>query len=72
MELSCPKKTNKTFKISLALPPPQKKPCPLKKTFYALHKTPFGETGWLSNLYYLLAVQASNFLINHPFPNTVS
>ena len=33
------------------------------KTFYALNKTPLGETGCLNNLYYLLAAQASAFLI---------
>ena len=35
-------------------------------------KTPLGESGCLSNLYYLLAAQASSFLIHSPFPNTVS
>ena len=35
------------------------------KLFYALNKTPLGETGCLSNLYYLLAAQASSSLI-HP------
>ena len=30
-----------------------------------LNKIPLGETGRLSNLYYLLAAQASSFLI-HP------
>ena len=44
----------------------------LIKTFYTLDKTPLGETGCLSNLYYLLAAQSSSFLIHHPFPNTVS
>ena len=37
------------------------------KLFYALNKTPLGETGCLSNLYYLLAVQAFSFLIHLPF-----
>ena len=36
------------------------------------NKTPLGETRCLSNLYYLLAAQASSFLINPRFPNTVS
>ena len=31
----------------------------LNKTFYTLNKTPLGETGCLSKLYYLLAAQAS-------------
>ena len=48
MELSCPKKElNKTFQNFL----------PSKK----LNKTPLGTTGCLSNLYYLLAAQASSF-----------
>ena len=42
------------------------------KLFYTLNKTPLGETGWLRNLYYLLAAQASRFLIYPPFPSTVS
>ena len=42
------------------------------KLFYALNKTPLGETGCLSNLYYLLAAQTFSFLIRYPFPNTVS
>ena len=42
------------------------------KLFYALNKTPLRETGCLGNLYYLLAAQASSFLIHPPFPNTVS
>ena len=41
------------------------------KLFYALNETPYGETGCLSNLYYLLAVQAFSFLIHLPFPNMV-
>ena len=36
------------------------------------NKTPVGETGCLSNLYYLLAAQASSFLIHCLFQNTVS
>ena len=36
----------------------------LIKFFYTLNKTLLGETGCLSNLYYLLAVQASSFLIH--------
>ena len=39
---------------------------------YTLNKSPLGETGCLSNLYYLLAAQSSNFFIYPPFPNTVS
>ena len=35
--------------------------------FYALNKTPLGETGCLTSLTFLLAAQTSNFLI-HPFP----
>ena len=42
------------------------------EVFYTLNKAPLGETACLSNLYYLLADDASNFLIHHPFPNTVS
>ena len=47
--------------------------CP-KKLFYILNKTCLGENGCLSNLCYLLAAEASRFLINpHPrFPKTVS
>ena len=41
----------------------------LKKPFYALNKTPLGETGCLSNLYYLLAAQASSFVI-YPLSRT--
>ena len=63
MELSCPKKLNKTFLNFLA---------PQKRFILTLDKTPLGETGCLSSLYYLLAAQASSFLIRHPFPNTVS
>ena len=33
------------------------------KILYTLNKTPLGETGCLSNLYYLLVAQPSNFLI---------
>ena len=36
------------------------------------NKTPVGETGCLSNLYYLLAAQAPSFLIHSLFQNTVS
>ena len=36
----------------------------LIKLFYTLDKTPLGETGCLNNLYYLLAGQASSFLIH--------
>ena len=42
----------------------------LNKRFYTLNKTPLGETGCLSSLYYLLAAQVYSLLI-HPFPNTV-
>ena len=45
----------------------------LKKNFllfYAL--TPLGETGCLINLVYLLAAQASRFLIHPSFLNTAS
>ena len=44
--------------------------CP--KKLNTLSKTSLGETGCLGNLYYLLAAQASNFLIHSAFPNTVS
>ena len=44
----------------------------LVKPFYTLNKTPLGVTGCLSNLYYLLAAQASSFLIHSSFPNLVS
>ena len=44
--------------------------CPKKPN--TLNKTLLGETGCSNNLYYLLAAQASSFLINFPFPNTVS
>ena len=40
------------------------------KLFYTLDKTLLGETGCLSNLYYLLAAQASSFLIHRPFLHT--
>ena len=39
-------------------------PKKLNKTFYTLDKTPFWKTGCLSNLYYILAAQASSFLIH--------
>ena len=48
------------------------KPKNLIKLFYTLNKTPIGETGCLSSLYYLLAAQAPSFLIHPPFLNTVS
>ena len=37
-----------------------------KKLFDTLNKTPLGETGCLSTFYYLLAAQASSFLIHSP------
>ena len=40
----------------------------LIKLFYTLNKTPLGETGCFSNLYYLLAAQAYSFLIHPHFP----
>ena len=40
--------------------------------FFPLDKTPLGETGCLSNLYYLLAAQAFSFLIYHVFQKIVS
>ena len=42
------------------------------KLFYTFNKTLLGETLYLSSLHYLLAAQASTFLIHHPYPNTVS
>ena len=42
------------------------------KKLDTLNKTPLRETGCLSNLYYLLAAQASNFLIYPSFLNIVS
>ena len=50
MELSCLKKTQEN---SLKISGPKKR-----------NETPLGETECLSNLYYLLAGQASNFLIH--------
>ena len=47
-------------------------PKKLSKCFYTLNKIHLGETGRLSNLYYLLVAQASSFLIHLFFPNTVS
>ena len=44
----------------------------LIKLFYTLNKTPLGETGCFSNLYYLLAAQAYSFLIHPTFPKIVS
>ena len=38
------------------------------KSFFPLDKTPLGETGCLSNLYYLLAAQASSFDSSPPLP----
>ena len=55
----CP--TNKFNKTVLKTSGPKK-----------LTKTSLRETGCLSNLYYLLSCQASNFLIHHPLLNTVS
>ena len=52
VELFCRKKLNKTFLNFLA-------PKIYMKLFYTLDKTPSGETGCLSNVYYLLAFQAS-------------
>ena len=43
----------------------------LIKFFYTLNKTPLGETGCSSSLYYLLAAQVSSFLIHSPFSNIV-
>ena len=39
----------------------------LIKLFHTLDKTPLGETACLSNLYYLLAAQASSFSIHSLF-----
>ena len=39
---------------------------------YTVSKTPLGETGCLSKLYYLLAAQSSSFLIHLHFMNKVS
>ena len=44
----------------------------LIKLLYTLNKTPLGETGCLSKLYYLLAAQAFSFLIHPLFSDTVS
>ena len=41
----------------------------LIKISYTLTKTPFGETGCLSNHYYLVVAQASSFLIHPSFLN---
>ena len=43
----------------------------LIKLFNTIYKTPLGETGCFSSLYYLLAAQASSFLI-HPLSQTQS
>ena len=45
--------------MELFLPPKKD----LIKLFYTLNKNPLGETGCLTNLHYLLAAQASGFLI---------
>ena len=50
------KKLNKTFKSFIT-------PKKLIKLFYTLNKTPLGQTGYLSNLYYLLAAENPVFLI---------
>ena len=42
--------------MELSSPPPKKN---LINLFYTLNKTPLGEAGSLSNLYFLLAVQVS-------------
>ena len=42
------------------------------KTFFTGNRTLWGETGCLSNLYYLLASQAASFSIHPFFPNTIS
>ena len=39
---------------------------------FTLDKVPLEETGCMSNLYYLLAAQASSFLIHHLFLSAVS
>ena len=67
MELSCPeKKLNNFFffnflasKNLIKLLKTFLAPKNLIKLFYTLGKTPLGETGCLSNLYDLLAAQAS-------------
>ena len=61
-------KKNLPPKINSFLHPPKKN---LIKDFYALNKNPLGETGCLSNLYYLLAAQVSSFLIQ-PLSKTQS
>ena len=38
------------------------------KSFFLLDATPFGETGCLGNLYYLLAAQAYSFNSSPPLP----
>ena len=42
------------------------------KIIYTFDKNCLGQTGCLSNLYYLVTAQASGFFIHHLFPNTVS
>ena len=45
----------------------------LIKLFYTLNKTPLRETGFLSNLYHLRAIQASSFLTHRsPLSRTES
>ena len=61
MELSCPQKLNKIFLNFLAS----------TKLINSFYKTPLGETGCLSNLYFSLAAQASSFL-NHRLSQTQS
>ena len=57
MEVSSPNKLSKTSSNFIASKN-------LNKTFLYLNKTLLGETGCLSNLYYLLAAQVSSFLIH--------
>ena len=64
MELSSLKKLNKTFLNFIA-------PKKLNKNFYTIDKTTVGETGYLSNFHYLLAAEASSFLI-YPLSQTQS
>ena len=60
-----PKQLNKPFSNFLT-------PKNVIKLFHTVNRTSLGETGCLSNLYYLLTARASSFLICHPFSNTVS
>ena len=78
MKLSSPQKVNKTFSNFLLQKNPnktfsnfivtQKKLVKLLYTLYkpfdTLNKTPSGETGCLSNIYYLLGAQTSSYLIH--------